>query len=79
MSFVMTSFGSVFIALERIKLLSGWQVVRFLGIGILFLLDALPLMQFLRIYVAIEVVSFALNFFLLVGVVYKYEQKIAAT
>jgi len=75
-NFVVFSFSSVFISLERIKLLSAWQVFRFLAILVLFTLDDIDFSRFIKIYVLIEIVSFMVNFGLLVWIIYQYEKKL---
>lgn len=75
-NFIVFSFSSVFISLERIKLLSAWQVFRFLAIVILFTLNDIGFFRFIKIYVLIEILSFIVNFVLLVWIIYQYENKI---
>ncbi len=79
MSFVMSSFGSVFIALERVKLLSAWQIMRFLAILVLFTLNDISFTSFIKIYVMLESASFIVNFGLLGYVVRKYEHLVAVS
>jgi len=75
-NFIVFSFSSVFISLERIKLLSAWQVFRFLAILVLFTLNDIDFFRFIKIYVLIEILSFIVNFVLLVWIIYQYEKKL---
>jgi O-antigen/teichoic acid export membrane protein len=72
--FVMTTLSIAFIALEKIKLIAIWQISYFAAIVVLFFVRDLSLMQFLGLYVAIELISYSIYFGLLVNTVKKYEK-----
>lgn len=76
-NFLVFSFSSVFISLEKIKLLSVWQALRFVAILALFFLDYLNFEAFIRVYVVIEMFSFMVNFILLIYIIKKYEYYIS--
>ena len=75
-TFVVFSFSSVFIALDRIKILSFWQICHFLLIISLILFRNTDFNNFLRLFVLIEIVSFVFMFFILVFIVRKYDNKL---
>ncbi len=55
LNFFVASFSAVFISMNKIKLLSVWQVFYFIAIISLTLFRNSPFLDFLRIYVSIEV------------------------
>ena len=55
-NFIVFSFSSVFISLERIKILSIWQTGHFLAVLSLFLFKTLIFNDFLKFFVFIEIV-----------------------
>ena len=76
-NFIVFSFSSVFISLEKIKLLSVWQLFHFIAILILMLFKNLSFDYFIRLYVFIEIFCFIFNFILLIIIVKKYEKLIS--
>lgn len=72
--FVMTTLSIAFIALEKIKLIAIWQVSYFCAILLLFFVRNISVVQFLGLYVIIELVSYSIYFGLLVNTVKKYEK-----
>lgn len=76
-NFIVFSFSSVFISLEKIKLLSAWQLFHFIAILILVLFKNLSFDYFIRLYVFIEIICFIFNFILLIIIVRKYEKLIS--
>ena len=75
--FVMTTLSIAFIALEKIKLIAIWQISYFCAILLLSLLSNISVIQFLGLYVAIELISYSIYFGLLVKTVKEYEKQIA--
>ncbi|MCD4705017.1 oligosaccharide flippase family protein [bacterium] len=75
-NFIAFSFSSVFISLEKIKLLSVWQLFHFIAIIVLIFFKNLDFNYFIRLYVLIEIICFTFNFILLFLIVKKYEKKI---
>lgn len=76
LSFLVGSFSSVFIALNRIKLLSIWQVIYFGSILSLIFFRHLGHMSFLRIYVVIELVCYVIIILLMIFIVTGYEKRL---
>lgn len=72
-NFIVSSFSSVFISLNKIKLLSIWQFIYFISISSLFLFRSKAFIDFLKIYVFIEIACYLVYSFLLIKVVHKYE------
>ena len=75
-SFLTSSFSSIFIALNKIKLLSFYQVFYFLAILILFFFNHLSFESFLKVYVIIEVICSTVVSLLIIKTVINYERKI---
>ena len=75
-NFMAFSFSSLFISLEKIKLLGVWQLFHFIAILALLLFKNLDFNQFIRLYVFIEIICFTFNFILLFLIVKKYEKMI---
>jgi O-antigen/teichoic acid export membrane protein len=75
-NFIVFSFSSVFISLEKIKTLSAWQALRFLAILVLFTFNDIAFLWFIKIYVLIEIFSFIVNLGLLIWIIYQYEKKL---
>lgn len=75
-SFVVNSFYTIFISLEKIKLLSLWQVFYFLSILSLVLFRNLEFLNFLKIYVVIESLCLLIMAALLIFIIRNYEQRL---
>jgi O-antigen/teichoic acid export membrane protein len=75
-NFIVSSFSSIFISLNKIKLLSAWQLFYFVSILALFLFNNLSFNSFLKIYVLIEVVCCTLSALLMVYIVVNYEKMV---
>ena len=76
LNFIVSCFTAVFISLNRIKVYSVWQIVYFTGICCLLLLKNIALADFLKIYVAFDVIMFSLLMILIFLVVYNYEKRL---
>lgn len=76
LSFIVSSFSSIFISMRKIKLLSIWQLFYFSSILILILFRNLNIINFLKVYLFIEVVCYLISALLIFFVVMKYEKKI---
>jgi len=73
LNFIVNSFNSLFISLNKIKLLSLWQLLYFASILILVLFRNNPFIEFIKIYVFVEIVSSVVLAFFLFGIVINYE------
>ncbi|MBK7132478.1 MAG: oligosaccharide flippase family protein [Bacteroidales bacterium] len=75
-SFLTSSFSSIFISLNKIKLLSAWQIFYFMAIIMLIFFNHLSFESFLKVYVTIEVVCSTIVSVLMLTVITRYEKKI---
>jgi O-antigen/teichoic acid export membrane protein len=75
-NFFVSSFSSVFISMRRIKTYSAWQVVYFIAILTLLFFKALPFIDFIKVYVFIEVVCYSVIAVIMLLIVLDYERKI---
>jgi O-antigen/teichoic acid export membrane protein len=76
-NFIVASFSSIFISLNKIKLLSAWQLIYFISILSLFFFNNLSFISFLKLYTIIELGCCILSAFFIVFIVVKYEKNIA--
>ena len=76
LNFVVASFSAVFISLNKIKLLSIWQVFYFISILSLVLFKHLIFIDFLKMYVFIEVSCYLIMVIMLVSIISKYEKSL---
>lgn len=76
MNFIYSTFSSVYMTFNKIKINSIWQVAYFISICSLLLFKDLDIYQFLQVYVLIEVVMMSANILLMFSIVSKYEKKI---
>lgn len=75
-NFIGSAFSSVFMTFEKIKMNSVWQIVYFTAICCLWFFKNLSIYDFLKVYVAIEVVMHLSYCILIYWIVNKYENKI---
>jgi len=73
LNFIVVSFSTIFIAMNRIKMLSIWQIIYFTSIISLILFKDSSFINFVRIYVSIEVFCSLILISMMVIVVAKYE------
>ena len=76
LNFIIFSFSSIFISLEKIKILSLWQLFHFLSILLLIFFKDLSFLSFIKIYVIIEIICYTSYFLLLTFVIRRYEKTI---
>jgi O-antigen/teichoic acid export membrane protein len=76
MNFIVASFSSIFISMNKIKLLSIWQLIYFVSILSLIFFKNLSFMDFLKVYVLIEVACYFIIMIFLVVLVHDYERKL---
>lgn len=76
-NFVVASFSSIFISLNKIKLLSAWQLFYFISILSLFCFNDLSFSSFLKLYVIIEVMCCSIITLFILYVVINYEKMIS--
>jgi len=75
-NFIYSTFSSIYMTFDKIKLNSIWQTLYFLSICSLLLFKEVDIYDFLKIYVGIEVVMLSINIFMMLGIVNKYEKSI---
>jgi O-antigen/teichoic acid export membrane protein len=76
LSFFVASFSAIFIAMNRIKLLSIWQLFYFISILSLIFLKNAEFLSFIKIYVLIEVFCYLISLALMFYIVFNYEMKL---
>lgn len=76
LSFIGSTFSSIFITFEKIRLNSAWQIIYFCAICSLLLFKNVDIYDFLKIYVAIEIVMHLIYCFMIFFIVNGYEKKI---
>lgn len=75
-NFIVSSFSSIFISLNEIKIYGFWQLLYFISILSLFLFVSRSFDSFLLIYVSIEISCLVLLIILMIWIVRNYEKKI---
>jgi len=75
-NFITSSFSSIFIALQKIKYYSVWQILYFFAISSLWFFKKLSLNHFLKVFVSIEVIVNLIFCFLLMMLIRKYESNL---
>lgn len=73
-NFITSTFSSVYITFDKIKLNSIWQITYFGSICCLLFFTKIELIDFIKIYVGIEVIMSLINCFMLFSIVKTYEQ-----
>jgi O-antigen/teichoic acid export membrane protein len=76
-NFIISSFSSIFISLNKIKLLSVWQLFYFVSILTLFFFNNLSFNSFLKAYVIIEVICSSIVTMFILNIVVNYEKLIS--
>jgi O-antigen/teichoic acid export membrane protein len=76
LNFIVASFSAIFISLNLIKLLSIYQVFYFISILSLIFFREFQFLNFLKIYVSIEIFAYLLIILLMIFVVIRYEKRI---
>ena len=74
--FIVSPLTSVYVALDKIRILSFWQFFYFTGIICLLLFKQYSILNFLKIYMLIDVLFYSINFILILSVIMKYDNKI---
>jgi O-antigen/teichoic acid export membrane protein len=78
-NFIASSFTNIFVSMRKIKTYSIWQFIYFISILSLLFFKHLPFIEFLKIYVLIEVLCYILMTFIMVLMVYRYESTVIRT
>jgi len=76
LNFFVASFSAIFISMNKIKLLSIWQALYFISITSLILFKNSAFLNFLKIYVCIEIICYLIIITFMCFVVFDYESKI---
>jgi len=77
LNFIAASFSAVFISLNKIRLLSIWQVIYFAAILSLIFFRNFSFIDFLKVYVSIEIFCYLTIIALMSIIVLKYEQRVS--
>lgn len=72
-SFITASFTSVFIAMKKIKIYSFWQLFYFICIMSLYFFRKYGFIDFLKVFVFIEIISYLIAISMIIVVMLKYE------
>ncbi|MEI6048932.1 MAG: oligosaccharide flippase family protein [Bacteroidota bacterium] len=78
LNFFVASFSAIFISMNKIKLLSAWQLFYFISIISLTFFRKYEFLDFLRIYVSIEVFCYLISIVLMFYIVSGYERRVKA-
>lgn len=78
LNFISSTFSSVFITFEKIKLNSLWQTLYFIAICSLIIFKHLSINEFLMVYVGIEVLMHSIYIVMMYIIVNRYENGIAS-
>jgi O-antigen/teichoic acid export membrane protein len=76
LNFIVASFSSIFISMNKIKLLSIWQLFYFVSILSLVLFKNLSFMGFIKVYVLVELLCYSVITVFMVLILTKYEAQI---
>jgi len=76
MNFLVSSFSSLFVSMRKIKVYGLWQLFYFIAIISLVFFKELSFINFLRVYVIIEIVCYSVLIYILGRIIYKYEIKV---
>lgn len=79
LNFITSTFSSVYITFDKIRLNSIWQVAYFLSICCLLFFKQVELINFIKIYVAIEVFMSLINCLMLYKIIANYEVSLATS
>ncbi len=79
LNFIVNSFNSIFISLNKIKLLSFWQLFYFTSILLLVFFKGFPFLEFVKIYVVIEILSAIVIGAFMVIIIRNYEMHLKYT
>ncbi|HRP59236.1 MAG TPA: oligosaccharide flippase family protein [Vicingus sp.] len=76
LNFITSTFSSIYITFDKIRLNSIWQIIYFIFICCLIFLKQVELITFIKIYVGIEVLMSLINCFMLFSIVISHEKKV---
>ncbi len=74
---VVSPMGAILIGLEKIRVMSLWNLLHFLLIGGLYFVKNITFITFLKLFVGIEIVAFTIFYLLITKVVMKYEKQLS--
>lgn len=74
--FVVSPLTAIFVALEKIKISSLWQIGYFIVICSLYYFNEFTIEDFLLYYVIIDLIFYSIYYMLLIGVCTKYDKKL---
>lgn len=77
LNFIVASFSSIFISMNKIKLLSIWQLFYFVSILSLVLFKNLSFMGFIKVYVLVELLCYFVISIFMILIIFRYESKVS--
>jgi O-antigen/teichoic acid export membrane protein len=77
LNFIISSFTSIFVSMRKIKTYSIWQSIYFVSIISLLFFKNLVFTDFLKIYVAIEIICYLAAAIIMFTVIYRYESSLS--
>jgi hypothetical protein len=76
LNFIVASFSSIFISMNKIKLFSIWQFFYFVSILTLVLFKNLSFMGFIKVYVLVEFLCYFVISIFMILIIFRYEAKL---
>lgn len=76
LNFLASSFYSIFISMKKIKVLSLWQVFYFVAILSLVFFKNSSFINFIKVYVLIEIICYIIISIIIFKIIFDYEKKI---
>lgn len=76
MNFIVASFSTIFVSLQKIKILSIWQIFYFFSIISLVFFRNNEFLVFIRIFVGIEIICYLVIIIVMTYIVVSYERKL---
>lgn len=73
---IVSPISIIFVALKKIKILGAWQICNFVLLCSLYFFRNLDIVDFLKVYAAIDFFSYVVLFFLLKNLIRKYESSL---
>lgn len=71
--FVVSPISIIFVALKRIKIFSFWQVANFILLCTLYFFRNFDIIEFLIVYVVMDILSYVVLFIMLIRIINRYE------
>ncbi|HET7819663.1 MAG TPA: hypothetical protein VFL70_10185, partial [Bacteroidia bacterium] len=79
LNFITSAFSTIFISFEKIRLNSIWQIIYFFSICCLYFMRGSSISDFLKTYVAMEIIMHLASICILYYIVSSYEKRLKNT